>query len=177
VFLARSQYNQPCMKTLVRTLISLCLTVWIGAELFFPGLAAVTFTTLSPDTHTAGRIVGTCLRILHWEGLVAGVLLLVLTVAASRLAMLSRRSLRIALTLLVVMLSLTAVSQFGIIPRMETYRVEAGGSVNAAALDDPARVAFQHLHKTSEHVEEAVLFLGLVLVGVLAADPTACKKA
>ncbi len=156
------------MKTVLRTTIWLCLIVWMGAETFFPVVAAVTFTTLTPDTHTAGRIVGSCLRILHYEGLVAGTLLLVLIVVASRLAMISRRNLQISLTLILVMLTLTAISQFGIIPRMETYRLEAGGTVEAAAVDDPARIAFKHLHKTSEHVEELILVLGLVLVGVLA---------
>lgn len=156
------------MKTVLRTLISLCLIVWIGAEFFFPVVAAITFMTLTPDTHTAGRIVGACLRILHYEGLVAGALLLVLLVVASRMTMLSRTILRVSLALVVGMLALTAISQFGIIPRMETCRMEAGGTVDAAALDDPARVAFNHLHKTSEHVEELILVLGLVLVAVLA---------
>lgn len=156
------------MKNVLRTLISLCLIVWIGAEIFFPVVAAITFTTLAPDTHTAGRIVGSCLRVLHYEGLVAGALLVILLILASRACLFSRRNLRMALVLIVGMLALTAVSQFSIIPRMETYRIEAGGAVDAAALKDPARVAFQRLHKTSEHVEEAVLLLGLVLVGVLA---------
>jgi hypothetical protein len=156
------------MKTVLRTLISLCLIVWIGAEIFFPVVAALTFTILAPDTHTAGRIVGACLRVLHYEGLVAGVLLIAFLTLGDRMAMFSRRNLRIALVLVVGMLALTAVSQFGIIPRMEIYRIEAGGAIDTAALDDPARVAFERLHKTSEHVEEAVLLLGLVLVGLLA---------
>jgi Domain of unknown function (DUF4149) len=156
------------MKTVLRTLISLCLIVWIGAEIFFPVVAALTFTILAPDTHTAGRIVGSCLRVLHYEGLVAGVLLVGFLLLGGRIAMFSRRNLRIALVLAVGMLALTAVSQFGIIPRMEAYRIEAGGAIDTAALDDPARVAFERLHNTSENVEEVVLLLGLVLVGVLA---------
>ncbi len=53
------------MKTLLRTLLYLALIVWLGAEIFFPVVAAITFGTLPGDTHTAGTIVGELLRILH----------------------------------------------------------------------------------------------------------------
>ncbi len=165
------------MKTVMRALISLCLIVWIGGELFFPVVAALAFGILAPDTHTAGRIVGSCLRVLHYEGMVAGALLILFIILGSRVGMFCGRKLYIALVLVVLMLALTAVSQFGIIPRMETYRVEAGGAIDTAALDDPARVAFEHLHRTSENVEEAVLFLGLVLVGFLAASEESSVRA
>ncbi len=156
------------MKIALRTLIMLCLVTWIGAELFFPFVAFFAFTTLTPDTHTAGRIVGACLRVIHYEGLVAGGLLIVLVLLGKRIGIVSPKSLRIALVLLAVMVGLTGVSQFGIIPKMETYRIALGGAVDAAAADDPSRTAFERLHKTSEHVEEAILLCGLVLVGVLA---------
>ena len=158
------------MKTLLRALISLCLIVWIGAEIFFPIVAALAFGILAPDTHTAGRIVGSCLSVLHYEGLVAGALLVLFIILGSRIGMFCGRKLYVALVLVVLMLALTAVSQFGIMPRMEKYRIEAGGAIDSAALDDPARVAFERLHKTSENVEEGVLFLGLVLIGFLAAS-------
>jgi len=53
------------MKTLLRTLLYLSLVVWLGAEIFFPIVAAITFQTLQPDTHKAGAIVGELLHILH----------------------------------------------------------------------------------------------------------------
>src|SRR5664279_1311541 len=152
------------MKIVLRTLILLCLVTWIGAELFFPFVAYFAFTMLTPDTHTAGRIVGACLRVIHYEGLAAGALLMMLVVLGKRIGVVSLKTLRIAVVLLAAMIGLTAVSQFGIIPRMETYRVAAGGDVNAAPADDPSRTAFERLHKTSEHVEEAILLCGLVLV-------------
>ena len=73
------------MKTLLRTLLSLSLIVWIGAEIFFPIVAAVTFNKLRPDTHTAGTIVGQLIRILHGMGLVSGmVALAVLALAGGK---------------------------------------------------------------------------------------------
>jgi hypothetical protein len=38
------------MKTLFRTLLYLALIIWLGAEIFFPVVAAITFETLRPDT-------------------------------------------------------------------------------------------------------------------------------
>jgi hypothetical protein len=164
------------MRIAIRTLILLCLVTWIGAELFFPFVAYYAFTTLTPDTHMAGRIVGACLRLIHFEGLVAAALLMVLVVLGKRIGMISLKTLKVAVVLLAVMSGLTAVSQFGIIPRMESYRIAAGGDVNAAPADDPSRTAFERLHKTSEHVEEAVLLCGLVLVGVLAGSDVSARR-
>ena len=55
------------MKIVLRTLLYLALIVWLGAEIFFPVVAAITFNTLLPDTHTAGTIVGHLLGILHHQ--------------------------------------------------------------------------------------------------------------
>ena len=70
------------MKTVLRTLLYLALIVWLGAEVFFPVVAAITFMTLQPDTHTAGTIVGHLLRILHGMGLVSGLVVLALLALA-----------------------------------------------------------------------------------------------
>ncbi len=155
------------MKTLLRTLISLAIVLWLGGLLFFPVVAAVSFTHL-PDTHAAGTVVGACLRILHEEGLFAGVLLIVLFVAASVTGMYPRQVLRAPLLMVVVMLALTAYSQFSIIPRMERYRLAAGGVIDAVPRSDPNRAAFDRLHNQSTYVEEGVMLAGLVLVVLLA---------
>jgi len=70
------------MKTLLRTLLYLSLVVWLGAEIFFPIVAAITFQTLQPDTHKAGAIVGELLHILHGMGLVSGMVALALLALA-----------------------------------------------------------------------------------------------
>ena len=114
------------MKTFLRAVIALCVIVWLGGLLFFPIVAAVSFTHL-PDTHAAGTVVGACLRILHQEGLFAGTLLVLLFVAASATGLYPRQVLRFPLLMVVVMLALTAYSQFSIIPRMEVYRAATGG--------------------------------------------------
>jgi hypothetical protein len=66
--------------------------------------------------------------------------------------------------LLVLMLGLTAYSQFVIIPAMERDRIAAGGAINTADLTNPATVDFNKLHHRSEQVEGITLLLGLATV-------------
>ena len=159
------------MKTLIRTLISLALVFWLGGLLFFPVVAAVAFQHL-PDTHAAGTVVGECLRVLHAEGLFAGALLVVLLIAASGVGIYPRQSLRWLLLMVVIMLGLTAYSQFSIIPRMEADRVAAGGAIDAVPALDPYRIDFNRLHNLSTQVEEGVMIAGLLLVTLLARTET-----
>ncbi len=160
------------MKTLLRMLLSLALIVWLGAEIFFPVVAAITFGTLQPDTHTAGTIVGQLLRILHGMGLVSGFIALALLALAPAWNIYKQGSVLAPMALLVLMLGLTAYSQYGIIPAMERDRVAAGGSIGAAEPDDPSRTHFNRLHRRSENVEEAILLMGLVTVALVARAET-----
>jgi hypothetical protein len=154
------------MKTLVRALILLLIVIWLGGVFFFPVVAAVSFSSL-PDTHAAGTIVGTCLRILHYEGLGAGALLVLLLVVAI-VTRVYPRSISAAIVLTLIMLALTAFSQFSIIPRMEVYRQHAGGAINIADRTSPDTAGFNRLHKLSTYVEQGVLIAGLLLVTVIA---------
>lgn len=161
------------MKTILRTLLYLALIVWLGAEIFFPVVAAITFMTLQPDTHTAGTIVGHLLRILHGMGLVSGLVALALLALAPAWQIYKPRAVLAPMLLLIVMLACTAYSQYSIIPAMERDRIAAGGDVNAADESNPARIHFNKLHVWSERVEEAVLLLGLATVVFVARAETA----
>ena len=66
--------------------------------------------------------------------------------------------------LILLMLMLTLVSQFNIIPRMDVLRASIHGEIDSVPIDDPARAQFDILHVWSTRVEEGVLLLGLVLV-------------
>src|SRR6516165_10836992 len=99
------------MRTLLRSLLSLALVVWIGAEIFFPVVAAVTFTVLRTDTHIAGTIVGQLLRILHGMGIVCGLVILALMALAPAWHIFKPRSVLAPMILVVLMLSSTAYSQ------------------------------------------------------------------
>jgi hypothetical protein len=163
------------MKTLLRTLLYLALIVWLGAEVFFPVVAAVSFTT-QPDTHLAGMIVGHLLRILHSMGLVCGVVALALLALAPAWNIYKSRTVLAPMMLLVIMLACTAYSQFAIIPAMERDRIAAGGAIDTADTTNPNTQDFNKLHNRSTVVEETVLLLGLLTVILVARAETASAE-
>jgi hypothetical protein len=155
-------------RTAIRALILLLIVLWLGGVLFFPIVAASAFSTLT-DTHAAGTIVAKCLRVLHYEGLFSGALIVVFLLFA-QVTRAVPRSVAPSVIFTLIMLALTAYSQFSIIPRMESYRIAAGGAIDAVPRDDPNRVAFNKLHGLSEKVEEGVLLAGIVLIVLVAAN-------
>lgn len=142
------------MRTLLRFLILILLVVWIGAIAFFPITAWMAFSTL-PTPHLAGTVTGESLRILYNEGLIAGILLIVF-LFLSRPVRAYRRSVIPAVVLVAIMLGLTAYSQFGIVPRMERDRIQAGGAIDSAPVDNPYRKDFDQLH------HESVMLFGVM---------------
>ncbi len=158
------------MKTLLRILISLLIVLWLGAVMFFPAVAQITFDVL-PNAHpVAGLIVRDCLLTLHNEGLVAGTLLLLLLLAAAVKRVYDRTLLGPILCTL-AMLLLTVFSQRDIMPRMEADRIAVGGDIDKAPLADPHRQEFNRLHQASVDLEEGVLAAGVAMIVFLARPP------
>ncbi|HZD50263.1 MAG TPA: DUF4149 domain-containing protein [Silvibacterium sp.] len=160
------------MKTLLRAIILLLVVLWLGGVMFFPVVAASAFGS-TQDTHLAGTIVRKCLLALHYEGMVAGALIVVLLLVAQAVGALRRAIGPVVVTL--IMLGLTAFSQFWIIPKMEGYRIAAGGAIDITNRADQNTAAFNKLHAESERVEQGVLLGGVVLVVLLAANLPACE--
>ncbi|MGA2569036.1 MAG: DUF4149 domain-containing protein [Terracidiphilus sp.] len=152
------------MRTLLRTLLAFSLIVWLGAEIFFPVVAAITFTTLQPDTHTAGTIVGQLIRILHGMGLVSGMIALSVMALAPAWGIYKPRAVLAPMILVVLMMAGTIYSQFGIIPAMERDRIAAGGAIDVADPSNATTAHFNKLHNRSEQTEGAILLLGLATV-------------
>ena len=161
------------MRFLLRTLLYLSLVVWLGAEVFFAVVANVSFTTLRPDTHTAGAILCKLLPILHRIGLVAGTAALVLLLLAPFVRLFKPRMVWAPMTLLLLMMLLTAYSQFAIVPAMVRDGVAADKAVNSSDTANPGWIDFSKLHLRAEQVEEAVLLLGLATAALGAATETA----
>ncbi len=147
------------------------MVLWVGGLCFFAFVVApVAFGSLS-SAHEAGLVVGGTLRMLHWIGLVGGVAFCLATAWLWLWAEVPARvGFAIEFTLTVVMLLVTAYSQFGILPAMEVDRIAAGGDVNAAAVDNAGRVDFERLHVLSERLEGLVLLCGLGVVYFLSRE-------
>jgi hypothetical protein len=148
--------------TLLRFLILLYLVVWLGALIFFPVVAQISFTVL-PSTHLAGLVVRDSLIDLHWMGMVAGLIFLVCSMTDNRLTAGRPRVFALSHTFIVVMLALTAISQFWIIPRMDVLRITAG-EISTLPAGNPIRAQFDSLHVWSTRIEMAVLVLGLIVL-------------
>jgi len=156
------------MRILLRALLYLALIVWLGAEIFFPIVAAITFGALVPDTHSAGTIVGQLLRILHGMGLVSGMVALAVLALAPAWGIYKPRAVLAPMALLILMIVGTVYSQFAIIPAMERDRIAAGGAIDSSDTANSITVHFNTLHRRSEHVEGAILLLGLATVALVA---------
>ena len=156
------------MKTLLRTLLYLALIVWLGAEIFFPVVAAVTFNSLPGSTHTAGSIVGELLRMLHGTGIICGLVLLALLALVPAWNIYKPRAVLAPMALIVLMLGCTAYSQYVIIPAMERDRVAAGGAIDTTDVSNPSTAHFNSLHDRSVRVEAAILIFGIAAVVLIA---------
>lgn len=146
----------------LRFLLLLSLAAWLGALIFFPVVAETSFTVL-PSPHLAGFVVRDSLIKLHWIGLLCGIVFLACSLIYNRVVI-GRTQLFAASHLLVAaMLILTAISQFGIIPRMDLLRITAG-EIDILSSSNPIRAQFDSLHAWSVRVEEAVLLLALIVL-------------
>ena len=147
----------------LRYLMLLSLVVWVGGGIFFAFVLAPTAFQVLPDSHLAGNVVGRALGKLHWIAIVSAIVFLISSLAHSRWMNGTAHVFAMRNLLVGVMLVLTLVSQFWIIPRMDALRA-AVGNFAAVPFNNPERVQFDALHVWSTRVEGAVLLLGLVVV-------------
>ncbi len=146
----------------LRFLMLLALSVWLGGLIFFPVVAQTAFSTL-PSTHMAGLVVRSSLLKLHWMAFGFGFAFLASSLMYNRTMHGSFRAFEFRHLLVVLMLAFTAISQFKIIPRMDTLRVSAGEIASLSA-DNPIRLQFDSLHVWSTRIEQTVLVLGLIVL-------------
>jgi hypothetical protein len=147
----------------LRFLMLLSLICWIGGLIFFAFVVAPSAFSVLPTSHLAGNLVGRTLGKLHWIAIFSGIVFLVSSLLYSRLTDGTAHLFAARHALVCLMLALTLISQFGIIPRMDALRASLG-DVRSVPIDNPGRVQFDALHVWSTRVEGAVLLLGLLVV-------------
>jgi len=142
----------------------LALIVWIGGIIFFALVLAPTLFSMLP-AQTAGNVVSPILSKLHWIGLIAGAVFFICSLVYNWAEHSQLRLFGTSHLLVLLMLILTAVSQFAITPRMRELHEGPSG------LDAPkARAEFNRLHVWSTRTEGGVLLLGLLVVIVTARE-------
>ena len=147
----------------LRFLMLLALIVWIGGIIFFAFVLAPTLFSVLPTTRLAGKVVNATLGKLHWMGLISGVVFLISSLVHNWQKHAQLRAFSVAHLFVVLMLSFTVVSQFGITPRMQRLRADMEISDLPVPLSTQ-RAEFDRLHAWSTRLEGGVLFLGLGVV-------------
>src|SRR5216117_3727162 len=112
------------MSTLLRTIEFLGLSLWLGSDVFLNFVVAPgAFRILAPSRDQAGAIVGHSLTVMHIGGIVCGcVLLLARLVRTKAFASLASP----AALCIVLMIGLTAISQYTVSAKMAALRVHMG---------------------------------------------------
>jgi hypothetical protein len=94
---------------------------------------------------------------------ISGAVFLASSLLYNRATHVTTRALSLSHLLFFVMLALTAVSQFAIIPKMDALLVPPVG-INSLPPGDPVRVLFDSLHAWSTRLEGTVPILGLIVL-------------
>jgi hypothetical protein len=144
----------------------LSLIAWIGGLIFFAFVLAPTVFNIPavlPNTHLAGNVIRITLSKLHWLAIGSGIVFLISSLLYGRMQPSGENLFSLRNVLILLMLALTFISQFWIIPRMDKLRA-AIGDFSTVAVDNPMNVQFNALHVWSTRVEVIVLLLGLVLI-------------
>ncbi len=151
------------MQTFLRTVEFLTLSLWLGADAFLSFVVAPGAFSILGNRDAAGMMVGYSLSRLHFAGIFLGLLFLVARLLRTQSFASFTSAAALAIVLMVV---LTAASQFLVSTRMEGLKREMV-SVQNTPETDPLRVEFNRLHHISVRYEGAVLLLGFAAMYLL----------
>ncbi len=146
------------MTSILRTIEFLALSVWLGSDVFLSFVVAPgAFRVLAPNRDQAGAVVGFALTRMHLGGIALGVLLLLARLIRTKTF---ASFVTPAALCVVLMIALTAISQYTVSARMAVLRVQMG-SIQATGADSPLLQEFTWLHTVSVSLESGVLLAGI----------------
>ena len=153
----------------IRFLMLLSLVIWVGGIIFFAFVMAPTVfhPGVLPTRQLAGNVVSRSLGILHWMGLVSGMVFVAISMLQSRLVNGVAQPFAARNLLVYAMIMLTLVSMFGIGTKMLALRQQMV-QIDEVPHDDARRVEFNRLHVWSTRIEGGVLLLGLAVLWLVA---------
>jgi hypothetical protein len=161
------------VTSILRTVEFLALSVWLGSDVFLSFVVAPgAFRVLAPNRDHAGAVVGFALTRMHLGGIALGIVLLLVRLVRSR----SLTSFVAPAALCVVlMIVLTAISQYTVSARMAVLRVQMG-SIQATAVDSPLLAEFSRLHTISVSLESGVLLAGIAAMFLMVRELVALQR-
>ncbi|HTT33899.1 MAG TPA: DUF4149 domain-containing protein [Methylomirabilota bacterium] len=151
------------MQNLFRSIEFLALSLWLGSDVFLSFVVAPGAFRILGSRDQAGAIVGYSLTQMHLGGILLGVVLL----GARLIRMRTFASFVTPAALCVVlMMILTAISQFTVSTKMAALRVQMG-SIQAMPESNPLFREFTRLHRISVSLESGVLLAGFAAMYLL----------
>src|SRR5687767_10406288 len=117
----------------------LLLAVWLGAAVFFIGVAQNAFAVVA-DREMAGAVVGRNLSMLNFGGMAIATLLILSSLVGT--AGINKFWLWTERFMLLIVAAACAVGQFVIGLWLASVRAQMGKPVGEVAADDPLRVQF-----------------------------------
>jgi hypothetical protein len=151
------------VSTILRMIEFLSLGLWLGSDAFLSFVVAPGAFSILSNRDAAGMMVGYSLTRLHFAGIFLGLIFLLARLVRTRdFASLAS----VAALCVVLMVILTAASQFTVSNRMATLRRQMV-SIQNTPENDPHRAEFNRLHHLSVVYEGAVLLFGLAGVFLL----------
>jgi len=156
------------MSTLFRTIEFLCLSLWLGSDVFLSFVVAPGAFGILASGDQAGAMVGYSLTRMHLGGIALGIVFLLVRLMRTRTfaSFVAPAALCVAL-----MIVLTAISQYTVSARMAVLRVQMG-SIQATSADSRLLAEFSRLHTISVSLESGVLLAGIAAMFLLVREAT-----
>jgi uncharacterized membrane protein len=148
------------MSTLLRTIEFLCVSLWLGSDVFLSFVVAPGAFGILASRDQAGAMVGYSLTRMHLGGIALGLVFLFVRLVRTRsfANFVGPAALCVAL-----MIVLTAISQYTVSAKMAALRVQMG-SIQATAGNSPLLAEFSKLHRVSVSLESGVLLAGIAAI-------------
>lgn len=154
------------MSTFLRAIEFLGLSLWLGSDVFLSFVVAPGAFRILGSRDQAGAMVGYSLNAMHIGGIACGLIVLLARLLRTK----SFASLATPAALcLVLMIALTAISQFTVSARMAALRLQMG-SIQATAADSPLLAQFGRLHAISVSLESGVLLAGITAIYLMVTE-------
>jgi hypothetical protein len=144
------------MSTLLRTVEFLGLSLWLGSDVFLSFVVAPGAFGVLANRDQAGAIVGYSLTRMHLGGILLGIVFLLARLMRTRTF---ASFVTPAALCVLLMMVLTAISQYTVSAKMAALRVQMG-SIQATAAGSPLLAEFSRLHRISVSLESGVLLAG-----------------
>ena len=154
------------MSTFLRVIEFLGLSLWLGSDVFLSFVVAPGAFRILGSRDQAGALVGYSLNVMHVGGIVCGCIVLLARLLRTK----TFASLAAPAALgVVLMIALTAISQYKVSAKMAALRLQMG-SIQATAADSPLLAEFTRLHVLSVSLESGVLLAGIAAMYLMARE-------